>query len=178
MAQATEIQLVPLAELGDGQAAYIRNQCIEIVLAKVSKELKMAPEKLIVRDIQPNVDLGYTVASWNEVTGATAGAYEEMTSGTMADMRFVALFGVKDDSPEVNVSKVKVNLGGSDKTVWQLEALYSANGDARVGLAPTPVLIPQNKPYTISRYVLNINSAAHIVLKGFVIEPRGRTISP
>lgn len=178
MAQATEIQLVPLAELGDGQAAYIRNQCIGIVLAKVSKELKMAPEKLIVRDIQPSVDLGYGVASWNEVTGAVANTYEEMTKGTMADMRFVALYGVKDDSPEVNVSKVKVNIGGSDKTVWQLEALYSTNGDVRVGLAPTPVLIPQNKPYTISRYVLNATSAAHIVLKGFVVEPRGRTISP
>lgn len=178
MAQAIEIQLVPLAELGDGQAAYIRNQCIEIALAKVSKELKMAPEKLIVRDIQPSVDLGYGVASWNEVTGAVANTYEVMTSGTMADMRFVALYGIKDDSPEVNVSKVKVNIGGSDKTVWQLEALYSVNGDARVGLAPTPVLIPQNKPYTISRYVLNATSAAHIVLKGFVVEPRGRTISP
>jgi len=180
MAQATEIQLVPLSELGDGQAAYIRNTCIEIVLKIVSKELKMAPEKLIVRDIQPGVDLGYssTIASWNEVTGATASAYETMTSGTMGDVRFVALYGVKDDSSEVNVSKVKVVVGGSDKTVWQLEALYSANGGARVGLAPTPVVIPQNKPYTISRYVLNVSSAAHIVLKGFVVEPRGRTISP
>lgn len=176
--KATEIQLVPLAELGDGQAAYIRNTCIEIALAIVSKELKKAPKDLIVRDIQPSVDLGYSVASWNEVTGASTGTYETMTSGTMADMRFVALFGVKDDSPETNVSKVKVNLGGSDKAVWQLEALYSANGGARVGLAPTPVLIPQNKPYTISRYVLNANSPAHIALKGFVIEPRGRTISP
>lgn len=178
MAQATEIQLVCLPELSDGQAAYIRNTCIDIVLAKVSKELKMAPEKLIVRDIQPSVDLGYSVASWNEVTGATASTYETMTSGTLADRRFVALYGIKDDSSEVNVSKVKVNIGGSDKTVWQLEALYSANGGARIGLAPTPVLIPQNKPYTISRYVLNTYSAAHIVLKGFVVEPRGRTISP
>lgn len=178
MAQATEIQLVPLAELGDGQSAYIRNKCIEIAIAKVSQELKMAPEKLIVRDIQPSVDLGYSVASWNEVTGTTANAYETMTSGTMADMRFTALYGVKDDSPEVNVSKVKVNIGGSDKVVWQIEGLYSLNGGARVGLAPTPVLIPQNKPYTISRYVLNASSAAHIALKGFVVEPRGRTISP
>lgn len=178
MAQAIEIQLVPLSELGDGQAAYIRNQCIAIVLAIVSKELKMDPGKLIVRDIQPGVDLGYTLDSWDEITGAAANAYETMTSGTMGDMRFVALYGIKDDSESVNVSKVKVNVGGSDKTVWQLEALYGVNGNARVGLAPTPVLLPQNKPYTISRYVLNTRGPAHIVLKGFVVEPRGRTISP
>lgn len=178
MAQAIEIQLVPLSELGDGQAAYIRNECIKIALGIVSKELKMDPGKLVVRDIQPGVDLGYPIDSWDEITGATANAYETMASGTIADMRFVALYGIKDDSSEVNVSKVKVNVGGSDKTVWQLEALYGVNGDARVGLAPTPVLLPQNKPYTISRYVLNTYGPAHIVLKGFVIEPRGRTISP
>lgn len=175
---ATEIQLIPQSELSTGQAAIIRNGAIAFVIGQAVRELRLSPEKLLVRDIDPSVDLDYSKASWYEQTGATADAYETMSTGTLADMRYVGIYGIQDNSESINVSKIKVNVGGSDKAIWFLENLYSINGGPRVGFSPSVVLIPQRKLYTISRYVLVASSPAQIVLKGFVVEAVGRVLTP
>lgn len=175
---ASEIMLIPQAELSTGQAAVIRNGAIAFVLGKASTELKLPEDKLVVRDIQPSVDVGYTYSTWDEVTGATAATYESMTSGTMSDMRYVGIYGVKDDSEGVNVTKIRIKVGNSIKAVWHLENLYSVNGGPRIGFAPSVVLLPQNMPYAIDRYVYVAAASAQIKLKGFVVEPYGKVLSP
>ena len=176
---ATENHLIPNQELSTGQAAGIRNAIIESVVAKVAKELSLAPDKLVVRDIQPSVDMGMTAGSWFIKTGATAGAYETLTSGTMAVSRYVVLYGVIDFTDVINVSKVKITIGNSIKAVWNLENLYATSTDsARVGISPSPVVIPQNTLYKIERWVINANAASAITYKGFVVENIGKTLSP
>lgn len=175
---ATEIQLIPQAELATGQAAAIRNGAIKAVLTQAAREMRLSPEKLLVRDIQPSVDLDYSSATWHEKTSSSTGAYETMSTGTLADRRYIGIYGIMDDSESINVSKIKINVGGSDKAIWFLENLYSINGGPRIGFSPSVVLIPQRKLYTISRYVLYASSPAHIVLKGFVVEAYGRLLSP
>jgi hypothetical protein len=177
-ARATEIQLIPFGELATGQAAGIRNGARNAVVLQAARELRLAPTKLLVRDIDPLTDLDYSYASWHEKTGTTANVYETMSTGTMADMRYVGIYGVQDDSEAINVSKIKINVGGSDKAIWFLENLYSVNGGPRIGFSPSVVIIPQRKLYTISRYVLVASSPAPIVLKGFVVEAYGRLLSP
>jgi len=176
--RVTEIQLIPFAELSTGQAAGIRNGARDAVIAQAARELRLSPDKLLVRDIDPKEDLDYSRASWDEQTGATADAYETMSTGTMADRRYIGIYGVQDNSESVNVSKIKINVGASDKAIWFLENLYSINGGPRIGFSPSVVLIPQRKLYTISRYVLEASSPAQIVLKGFVVEAYGRLLSP
>jgi len=176
--RATEIQLIPQAELSTGQAANIRNGARDAVVIQAARELRLSPNKLLVRDIDPLTDLDYSKASWHELTGATADVYETMSTGTMADWRYMGIYGVQDYSESINVSKIKINVGGSDKAIWFLENLYSINGGPRIGFSPSVVLIPQRKLYTISRYVLNANYPAHIVLRGFVVEAVGRVLTP
>jgi len=174
-----EILLIPQAELSTGQAAAIRNGAVERVVSDTSRILRVPKEKLIVRDLRPKEDLDYTYASWAEISSATTAAYETMTSGTMGDQRFVGIYGVMDNSETIAASKLRIKVGNSIKTIWVLENLYSlSDGGPRIGFAPSVVIVPQNTPYTIQRYVTQGSLPANIVLKGFVVEPFGRVLSP
>ena len=168
-------QLVPVSELAQGQAAGIRNELIKFLLDTASFALKLARERLVVRDILCDTDLDYSAEDWGEVTGTTANAYETMSTGTMGDNRWIGIFGVKT-SELCAVTALRFNIGGGDRTYWQLQALSSQ--DDYVGISPSPLIIPQNAPYTISRYVAVASSSAFVLLKGIVVEPRGKTVSP
>ena len=175
--KAIETQLIPIQELSTGQASAIRNGAIRAVVTMASKQLKISPDKLLVRPIQPKNDLDYSLATWYEVTGATTAAYETMSTGTMAADRFIGIYGVQDESSVINCTLLKFSVGNSIKAIWNLQDLYSELGP-RVGFSPSVVVIPQNIPYTISRYVENIYAAASIVLKGFVVERVGLILTP
>ena len=177
--KAVEIMLIPEAELATGQAAAIRNAARKAVVEKASVELKVAPEDLLVRDINPKTDLDYSRATWDEKTGTTADAYETMSTGTMTDKRYMGIYGVKDTSSCLSVTLLKITVGNSIKAIWNLENLYSSNsGEVRNGFCPSVVIIPQNVPYTISRYVIQTDSPAQIALRGFVVEKVGKVLTP
>ena len=174
---ATLTHLIPASELAQGQAGAIRNQVIEKMVAMASKEGNLAIDKLIVRDIRPAGDLDYGTEDWFENTGATTGTYETMTTGTSADGRWIGIYGIKDDSDTAgSCSMIKFNIGGADRVIWSLQSLNEDDGF--VGISPAGVVIPQRTPYTISRYVIRASRAAHLVLKGVVVEARGLVVSP
>jgi len=169
-------QLIPLSELGVGQAAAIRNSVVEALLAKASFESKVSRDRLVVRDILTATDLDYSAEEWSEVTGITVNAYETMTTGTMATDRYLGVFGVKLVEGAGSCSALRFNVGGGDRAIWQLQALNEQDG--YVGISPSAILISQNAPYTISRYVRSIRNAFFCVLKGVVVEARGKLVSP
>ena len=173
---ASLIQLIPLSELASGQTAAIRNEIVKKMVAEVMSKTNLKEEQLVVRDIRPKDDLDYTYDDWYETTGATADAYETMSTGTMGDVRWVGIYGIKDDPLTQSCSSIKFNVGGADKVIWNLQSLNEYDG--MVGVSPSGIIIPQMTPYTISRYVRSASSPTHLVLKGVVIEPRGRVLSP
>ena len=177
MAGVINITLIPLAELASGEAANIRQAATNAVVAMASKTLGLPPEGLIARDALPDEDFDHRSHSWHEVTGATADVYETMMDGTLADNRFVAIYGAVDWTDYPSVSALRFTIGGSQRVVWNLENLYS-NGGPRVGLTAGPILIPQNTPYTVARYVEHETVTAFIVLKCVVVEPVGKLVSP
>lgn len=172
-----QTHLIPESELTPGAASSIRNAVIGALIDLASKELSMVKEKLLVRDIRPQADLDYTVESWSEVTGATANVYETMTTGTMADQRYVGIYGVKTSEQGKGVcSMLKINVGGGDRAIWTLHSL--GEEDDYQGYCPSGIIIPQNAIYTISRWVLMVSLAFYCQLKGVVVEPRGKVVSP
>ena len=168
--------LIPFSELSPGQAAKIRNDVIQALVDKAVKELTKPAELFVVRDILPKTDLDFTNEDWYEVTGASSAAWETMSTGTMGDERYVGIYGVKADPDVFTCSALKFNIGGTDRTIWLLQSLREQ--DDMVGFSSSAVVIPQNVTYTISRYVIYALSSAHLVLKGVVVEPRGKLISP
>ena len=176
MGNVSLIQLIPFSELAPGQVSRIRNDCVEALLTEASLRLKLPRDRLVVRDIRAKSDLDFTYEDWRETTSATADAYETMSTGTMSDNRWVGIFGVKADKDNFACTAIKFNIGGGDRVIWQLQALNEADG--MVGFSPSAVIIPQNTPYTISRFVRSASSSCMLVLKGVVVEPRGKVVSP
>jgi len=178
-AQATLTQLVPISELAPGEVSTIRNRFIRTICELAANELRLPITSLVVRDIRPKADLDYTYEDWGETTGTTADAYETMSTGTGSGVsdKWIGFYGVMVDKDCLgNCTMLKFNIGNGDRAIWELESLKDE--DNGVGFSPAGVVIPPNTPYTISRYVRNASSPARILLKGVVVEPRGKTISP
>ena len=211
-----QTQLIPFAELAPGAIAAIRNSVISGVVALASKELTLPPDKLVVRDLRPFADLalysGGTTALTSEIwgyaaTGTTAGYVAiNAATATMGDQRYVAIYGVRDRhnnaisgsatlAPAASnanakqvVSLIKINVGGSDKVLWDISSMY-AYMDGRSAFAYGAVVIPQNSSYVISYYRMGLlevgvyaapvtDEIAWLQLVGVVVEPRGKVISP
>ena len=204
-------QLIPIQELTPGAVGVIRNQVINSVVALACKEMNMTPDKLVVRDVRPTGDLamysaattaataedwlfeptGHAVATWHAACGAN----------TMADQRYVAIFGVRNlgvatgihatlDSVSTwtgvqnfmifnPVASVKINVGGSDKVIWDFRSL-SGYVSPQVAFSPSAIIIPQNSSFRI--YYLFATASpgvrARVQLIGVAVEPRGKVISP
>ena len=180
---ATFSQLIPYSELAPGQAGAIRNELIKKMVAEAVARLKMSEDRLIVRDIRAKDDLTvYSkgadagIEDWCGVTDATANVYETMATGTMADQRWVGFYGVKCDEDAFACTAIKFNVGGSDRVIWQLQGLNEDDGF--VGYCPSGVVIPPDAPYTIERFIRSKSSSVKLVLKGIVVEPRGKVVSP
>lgn len=191
--------------------AQIRNNVISQVVALACKELNMPADKLIVRDIMPYTDLGFdygaastgTAENWeHDMTGTTVGYTTVTGDATMADQRYVALFGARDlrfaqgatsqgvtdrlvnAELQGGVSFIKFSVGGATKALWDFTCAQ-AYKQAMVAFSPSAVIIPQNAAYNIYFYQKNIAAVAtaksipvYIQLIGVTVEPRGKVISP
>lgn len=180
---ASLCQLIPVSELAPGQAGAIRNEIVRRMIAEAMAKTNLSEDKIVVRDIRAKDDVilysggsAVDLEDWGCVTGTTANAYETMAADTMADQRWIGIYGVKVDEDALSCTALKFNIGGADRVIWQLQALNEDDGF--VGFCPSGVIIPQNDPYTISRWVRIASTSTHIVLKGVVVEPRGKLISP
>lgn len=179
MPSAALIQLIPMQELSAGQVGAIRNQVISQVVATASKELHMAEEKLVVRDIRPVADLqiyysGTTDAtseSWAYNSTATTNGYVSITGDkTMGDQRWVAIYGVRDMRLALGgiytatnvatsgmcqdisrVSLIKISVGGGDKVIWDTRSMGGYT-EAQVAFSPSAIIIPQNTTFNIRYY--------------------------
>jgi len=172
----SQIQLIPFSELAPGEVGAIRNGIIHKMVELAMQSAKLPEDQFVVRDIRALDDLGYTYEDWTEVTDATADQWETMASGTMGDQRWVGIFGVKADPDRFACTSIKFNVGGGDRVIWQLQSLREQ--DDMVGFCPSGIIIPQRTPYTISRYIRSASSPVSLVLKGVVVEKRGKVVSP
>ena len=198
-------QLVPMSELTPGAVGAIRNQIINSVVAQVSRELSLPVDGLVVRDVRPVGDLQMyqytttdaTIECWSyEATTGSTGFTSVTGAKTMADQRYVVLFGVRDlrwgwggcsgatgaisEVYEIpRVSQIKINVGGADKVIWDIESLY-AHKNYPVGFTSSGVLIPQNIAFNIYYYrtMTQTDKRLLIQLIGVTVEPRGKLISP
>lgn len=206
------VVLTPIQELAPGRVSEIRHQAIAQVVALAAKELSLSPGDLLVRDIRPFNDLGFgnnldysTIVNATDVwgtfqeatvdslTGAlAAGAYKDAIPDgrTMADQRYVCIYGVRDmrTSPAgaasglptiiaQDIALIKFDIGTSDRAIWDLSKCESYK-DAIVGISPQPLVITPLTPYQISCVLIVGGIAPYLQLLGFVVEPIGLLITP
>lgn len=211
MGTVAETQLIPTAELPPGAVSAIRNSVRTEVLKQVSEQLGLPEDKLVVRDIRPYADL-YWCSNTADTIFATAISDERWdatldadnayaaasttffnvilsTYTTMADDRFVVIYGVKDARAclstvvEPTISLIKFTVGGNDRAIWDIQC-KDAYPDNMSAVSPSAIVIPQNTDYQIaiqpSRGATNATGdiAEYITLEGMVIEPMGKVLSP
>jgi hypothetical protein len=196
--------LIPVQELVSGRLADIREAIIDAVVQKASSELTLPEEQLLVRDIRAYDDLKFgantdylATAQTTNVWGtfkhtdtyvaeaATAGAYVDAVpdSTTMADQRYIVLYGVRDMREslatviEQDISLIKFTIGTSDKVIWDLSKC-EAYKDGIAGVTPSAVVIPPLAPYQIDPYLMDGGVVPYLQLMGFVVEPVGLLLVP
>jgi len=113
-------QLIPIHELSPGAVGAIRNTIINALVKQVAQELSLSEDKLVVRDPRPFNDLqmyetaatAKTVDKWTyDTTTTTVNAFTTVTgTASMADQRYVALFGVRDLRLGVGIHTTAMNL--------------------------------------------------------------------
>jgi len=203
MAEANVI-LTPTQELLPAQVSAIRNATIDAVVRKASRELGLPVDRLVVRDIRAYDDLGFgrnTDYSATAIISNIWGSYQSSTttysvsgtvgdyrdaipdSTTMADNRFVGIYGVRDSRVSraaikaQEVSLIKFNIGAADRAVWDLSECEAYKNHI-AGVTPSPIVIPPLAPYQISPYLIGGAVELGVQLMGFVVEPAGLTITP
>jgi len=205
MNRARQIYLTPVSELAPGAIAAIRNEIIDILTARASRELNKLPEQLLARDLRPFDDLGWAThadigtsaltqnewiftsddsANYGAFTKMIADAYDEL-----AKDRYVSIYGVKDMRMSLAtpiaqaLSMLKIYVGGNDKVIWDLQNMQ-AYPNALAAICPPPgVIIPPSTAFQIYGYGGLSNDggstdiASYIVLEGIVVEPKAKVLS-
>lgn len=134
-------------------------------------------KSLVIRDLIPS-DLGLTYEVWFETTGATANTWEnsDIADKTVADERFIVIWGIIDASETIAVSAIRFTVGGSQVAKWSLDKL--AMDPNRQGAARSPIFISQNTDITIEHYVKVANSGTELIFVGAVCEREGKVLKP
>ncbi len=148
------------------------NRATQIIKAKAMEELNLPENQIIVRPMRPD-DLGLT-AEWTWNTGTSAADATYINAATVADNRFMAIYGVQD--AEGFASQLKINRGGSDARIWNIQAIN--NFINNIGYFDDPVTLEQNTSVTITGFATTNDANYELVLIGVVAERRGIVINP
>lgn len=210
----TQMQLMPVQEMTPANVAQIRNSVISQLVAIVSQDLGKPENELIVRDILPYTDLGWdydsedattsTIEQWKHEIGSAVVGYESAAgASTMADQRYVGIFGIRDTrmslgasvtgattpmgtiKPLQVVGLVKFEVGGAVAAIWNIQSMQAYRYD-QAAFSPSAIIIPQNVTFTISFYKKNmlhtkstgVIGVSWLQLIGVTVEPRGKKVSP
>lgn len=208
---AAQTHMIPVMELAPGSVSAIRNGVIAGLMKQASEQLRLPEDKLVVRDIRPYADLAWfsnnavanvfteiTNERWDTTIDATVGFCDASTDFfdiidadhvSMADERFVAIWGVKDARAclatliEPRITLIKFTVGGNDRAIWDIQG-KDAYMNAMAAVSPSAIVIPQNTDYQIAiQPAFNGNTGAsdvveYLTLEGVVIEPMGKLLSP
>lgn len=207
MNRAAKSFLIPVKELLPSEITRIRREAIDKVVSMACTELKKRPNEMVVRDIRPQADLDWcsdatpfsaalTTETWVPTLDSSdmgLGAYKTVitsASQVMVDSRWLVITGVKDvrlneaAAVKMLMNFIKIIVGGNDRVIWDLQGM-EAYPNAMAAISPSPVVIPQNTQFDIQLYhaMADDDNAAqdvkmYLVIDGFVVEPRGKTISP
>lgn len=167
--------LTPIRNMAPERLDGLQQLALDKLLEIAEKELKGTEKRFIQRDLMPT-DLGLTNEVWDETTGDTANDWEDsdIASKTIADQRFIVIWGVIDASQTISVSALRFTVGSSKVAEWNLDKL--AQDPNHQGVALSPIFISQNTPITIEHYVKVANSETELILVGAVCEKEGKIL--
>lgn len=129
-------------------------------------------EELVVRDLLWT-DLGLTGNEWSVNIGSTGEV--KVIEHTLDDKTLIVIYAVGDAETSPNVTQVVFGTGAGDKARVILEDAYVT--DIPEKILDSPVVITPAQKLVVKVVAKGTNATEKLYFKGFVVEPRGRTIS-
>jgi len=134
------------------------------------------PEELIVRDLLPKTDLGFTNEEW--VESVSAYGWARCISSIENDKeQLVAIYGVANLNPNPLTLAVKFTLGPGDakvKDIWQIEQIYT-NSERPEGYAKDYIIYHAPDTWSVFQYGKEAGTD-RLVYYAKIVEKKGRTI--
>lgn len=150
-----------------------------ITMAK--KQLGLSDDELVIRQLRPEDIIISGTPQWSKTANATGGwatggaGWKNLTNTfSVADNRFVGIYGVSDRS--TNVTQLKIERSGSVARYWHIQELIP-NSENNAMFVDDPIIIPQNNLLSIKGYAL-ASATEYIRLIGLVVERKGLLVSP
>jgi hypothetical protein len=143
----------------------------------VKKGIVANREDAVVRDIQPDVDLGFSSANWSE--SVTANTWNTIYNAQVPAKKLFAFYGVENiaSSPLSTAVIFKVGAGGAKvKDIEEIEPMY-AKAYKKEAIFTNPILY-ENNQYMVIQVFAKGTGTDNLILLGLVCEPKGETISP
>lgn len=144
---------------------------------KATMQMGVLESEIVVRQMRPE-DIGFSnpVFIATIAAGSTAAWSNMINTYTIADNRYVGIFGVSYDNSENNVVALKFTREGKTAREWAIQQV--ADFEDKTGYADDPITIDQNTQVTIEKFALSTSNADTTTLLGVVVEKRGLVINP
>lgn len=164
-----------------------------------SKSIEVdSPEQLVVRDIQPHIDLNSgSENGWNDDTesnttkewqqdyssgSATSDQYNEVyviDSNDLAEDKVIGIYGMSYLHADVVTRQLRFNIGtaGNQGIKREFNLEHVENDQESRGLFLTDVVYGANENGQVETDVSAAEDGKRMVLHGYVAEPVGETIS-
>lgn len=157
----TELKGTPLAAV---------NQNLDNIIKMAMKELDLTMDKLTIRTLRPE-DVGLSTSEWTFNLSAT-GENSDQINQTIADSRFVLIYGVKISQSVAQVStRVKITRESKEAREWNVQGV-NLTQDSQIFFAD-PVTINQNTGIQVDIFTNTTNAAEKLGLIGCVVEKKG-----
>jgi len=160
-----------VAEFADLKA--VEAQIEQKLLAMATRELGVPADQIVVRDADPQTDLGLSTKAWT-VTPASANAYNTYIDKTIDDNKFVAIYGVAAVNAS-DVTLIKFSSGAKVLDIWDISHVQALQNKVRI--AKSPIVVRQNTPIKIEIYATS-TGAVTLPLFAKVAEVKGKTVEP
>lgn len=172
--------LVPLSKITEDQYKALVDSIKTRLLNLAAKELNKNPSELVLREVMPLTDLGYTTETWDNENALTATTWTKEIGHALDPDEFIAFVGVENqtDDPQVIGIKFKVGSGGATtRDVQMIESLYTEENFK--AMFKEPIIYKGNEYVYIEYYAKAAVAAAgeKIGLIAFIVKPYGEEIS-
>lgn len=174
----TYVQGLPHDYLSQKQRLDRVNESATKVSEIAQNRLNKSEGELIVRDLQPEEDLGLTPNEFTfSVTSANATTFEEILNTEVDDNKFIVIYALSFLDADPVGTTVRFNSGATQ--LQEIEFENALNQEVPSVFLNSPVVYDENKTLDVELYHdVSSDTDTKIVLHGLVAEAEGENISP
>lgn len=153
----------------EGTALAVAMQKRQEVIERAKRELRLSDRDLIVRQLRPQ-DVGLANPEWT--FNLSSGANSNIVSATIADNRFIMIYGLSIGQTDAQTStRVTMRRGTQTVREWNVQGMATTENNEFY--FTDPILIDQNTVFEADAYTNAANSDEKLCFIGVVAERKG-----